>query len=535
MIQADFLLIASREDIDSSSSWNQELLRNIPNAFLQAVNDFNSGDLRYTWIKFLQKRSPLPDFFSSLEAAIIQELADSPIIESQSGELMAPSKLRMVPVTMLGDHEQPFIPTELARSKYISPRYPHKKHRAELVWLGVKELTPEEFIEDLEIFIESSPEEFQSMSRIWHSRLSKLLRKIAKDQPTLVGKVTELKVIPLTCGRWVSSTQGNMYFSESTSARSKAIRIPNGISITEIDCEAASDRLRRSLFVFLRARMWTTEIVCQEIISTHASSSFDPERLPREDLVSHLMFLFNAGWTSFFDRSAYLWLSTETGSARVSNETYIDSDKVGSASSYFERNRTSFPFIHGDYMNVPPERQPQLRDWMVANLGVAELPRLVAHRASTFWFSDDFRFLLENSCYVSVLLLLRDCWDHYAKWIIQGNDSDLENCKQQVRDAIGSILVSCKGGGSARLRDTTLPTHNMEATNLASQSFIEIPDPENSQWRQLSHFGVVVTAVIGPFIKCLEILKESESTLEKASELYKQIYFQCNLDRSLIL
>jgi hypothetical protein len=327
LIQADFLLIASREDIDSSSQWNQELLRNIPNAFRQAVTDFNSGDLRYTWIKFLQKRSPLPDFFSSLEAAIIQALADSPIIESQSGELMAPSKLRMVPVTMLGDDEQPFIPTELARSKYISPKYPYEKHRAELFWLGVKELTPEELIEDMEIFIESSPEEFQSMSQIWHSRLCKLLQKIAEDQPTLFRKVAGLKVIPLRGGRWVSSTQEIMYFSESTSARNNDIGIPNGLSITEVDGEAASDRLRRSLFVYLGARTWTTEIVCQDIISTHASSSFAPGRLPREDLVSHIMFLFHAGWrphsgwTPLRVNSTCLWLSTESGSAKVSNET----------------------------------------------------------------------------------------------------------------------------------------------------------------------------------------------------------------------
>jgi hypothetical protein len=38
-------------------------------------------------------------------------------------------------------------------------------------------------------------------------------------------------------------------------------------------------------------------------------------------------------------------------------------------------------------MKVPPEMQPQLRDWMVANIGVAEFPRLVtygAFNASTF-------------------------------------------------------------------------------------------------------------------------------------------------------
>ena len=44
----------------------------------------------------------------------------------------------------------------------------------------------------------------------------------------------------------------------------------------------------------------------------------------------------------------------------------------------------------------------------------------------------------------------------------------------------------------------------------------------------------IVTAGIGPFIKYLEILKDSDSNLQKASELYKQIYTQCNLDPSLI-
>jgi hypothetical protein len=49
LIQADFLLIASREEVDSSD-WNRGLLQHIPNAFRRAVEAFNSGDLRYTWM-----------------------------------------------------------------------------------------------------------------------------------------------------------------------------------------------------------------------------------------------------------------------------------------------------------------------------------------------------------------------------------------------------------------------------------------------------------------------------------------------------
>lgn len=44
-IQSDFLLIANREDIDSSSIWNHCLLEAIPRAFLDVVQEFNNGDM----------------------------------------------------------------------------------------------------------------------------------------------------------------------------------------------------------------------------------------------------------------------------------------------------------------------------------------------------------------------------------------------------------------------------------------------------------------------------------------------------------
>jgi hypothetical protein len=531
LIQADFLLSASREDIDASSPWNQVLLENIPKAFVKAVEDFNSGDLRYTWIKFLQKRSPFSDFFSSLEESIVQALSDLPILESQSGKLMVPSKLRMVPATMLGDDEQPFVPTDLSGSKYISPKYSLEKHRAELSLLGVKDVTPEEFLKDLEMFIKSSPENFQTMPQIWHSRLCKLLYQFSIGKATAKEKVAKLEIIPLNGGggKWISSSKQVLYFSDE---KNKDVQIPNGIEMKEINFEAASDCSRRNLYTLLGARAWTNEKICQAIISTHSSSSFLPLLLSPEELISHTIFLFNANWTNINPR--HLWLLTESGAAKPSIEAYIDSDKTGSASTLFGQDKKLFSFIHSDYsMKVPLDRQPQLRDWMVANLGVAEFPRLISEHDSNTQLNEDFQFLLQNSDYISVLLLLRDNWNHYAKWITKGNKSTMK-CTQKVRRAIGSMPVSCKGGGSTKLRETILPTLNTDAKILPSISFLEIPDPEHPQWKQLHHFGVVVIAGIGPFIKYLEILKNSDATLEKASELYKQIYTQCNLDPSLI-
>jgi hypothetical protein len=378
------------------------------------------------------------------------------------------------------------------------------------------------------VFITSYPEKFHSMPQTWHSGLCKLLSQFSEGTAAVKNKVSCLELIPLIGGQWISSSQQDLYFSDE---KKKDVQIPNGLEMKEIDFVAASDLSRRNLYMLLGARMWTNEKVCQAITSTHASRSFRPQKLPPKDLISHIMFLFHANWTRVKAKS--LWLVTESGTAKASFDAYIDSDKSVSASILFGKDRKLFPFIHSDYLAVPPDMQPKLRAWMVANLGVADIPRMVSYNDSEPELSEDFQFLLSHADYLPVLLLLRDNWDHYAKWISEEKKSARE-CARQVKEAIGNLSVSCKGGISAMLKKTLLPTPNMEASSLVSMSFLEIPEPEHPQWRQLRHFGVLVTPGIGPFIKYLEILKESGGTSKEASELYKQLHTQCNLDPTLI-
>jgi hypothetical protein len=512
------------------------------------VDTFNSGNLRYTWIRFLEKRSPFSDFFSSLEESIIRVLADAPIIESHAGELTPPSKLKMLGVKALGHFGEQFDPTEIARTKYVSSKYSYSRYHAELSWLGVEEVTPREFIQDLGIFIESSPQEFQNMPETWHSDLSKIIQHLIVSLPTLRELIEKMKMVPLKNGQWVSSSQRSLYFADIVPDSAETLKVPNGILIAEIDPRAVSNIARRNLFTSMGARPWTNENVCRSITSIHASFSFLPQTLAREDLVSHLMFLFRTGWTDMPRWTATnanpisLWLSTESGSVRRSDEIYIRSDRAGAVSRCLEQHRDRLPFLHDDYLRlVPQERQQQLREWMIANLGVAEYPRLIATTPSTVVLSEDFRFLLDNSDYLSILLLLIDCWEFYATWIVQDwKLPDRRDCKQLVKEAIGNMSVSCKGGVSARLKDTVLPRHEVVAGIMTSKSlesslsFIDLPDPENPKWKELGHFGVVVNLGMDYFINCLDILKASGATLEATSELYMQIYHQCNFDLSLV-
>jgi hypothetical protein len=63
----------------------------------------------------------------------------------------------------------------------------------------------------------------------------------------------------------------------------------------------------------------------------------------------------------------------------------------------------------------------------------------------------------------------------------------------------------------------------MALEGVTAVSFLDVPEPEDPRWKYLSRFGVVVESGAGPFIQCLWQLKVSRASINKVSELYKQI------------
>ena len=113
-----------------------------------------------------------------------------------------------------------------------------------------------------------------------------------------------------------------------------------------------------------------------------------------------------------------------------------------------------------------------------------------------------------------------------------GNEST-EKAKSKLREHFANMTVHCKGGGTARLKETMLPLDNMVSENMAALAFIDIPDPEDHHWRFLGFLGTVVNTRVS-FIQCLRLLKESGGTLEQTSELYKQIFLHSSGQEEVI-
>jgi hypothetical protein len=519
-MQADFLLIANRADIDVSSAWNRQLLVAIPEAFLQAVQILNKGHrLRYTWTRYLSDRPPLSDFFEHLETGIRRSLSKAEIIESLSGDVVAPRKLKFVPTEFRDDQGMPLVYTERTVSKYMSPKYA-VDDKATFILLGVQELTTSEFIDDLQSYISTAPETFQAMSSSWHSSLAEALIHAIHRDARNKARVADLAIIPLKDGRWVTSGRQQICFASMT----EKVNIPRTISIGEIDPTAIPQSSRRSLYILLGARTYSKDLVCDAIVRAQNLPDFDPDALDASDLISHADFLFQAGWKNSGDHD--LWVATEAGVAKRGSETFANSLKPHSAKALFNDMGARFGFLHRGYSEANSSLDESWMKWICEHLQVAEYPRLVLALSPKLVLAKDFRTLTEDVDPLRFLLLLRDRWDTYAQNFVprENAEAEVESSKAKLREKMAALAVPCQGGGTCPLGQTVLPLTQIVSEDMNSTTFLQVPMPEDTRWKFLRHFGVIVDAGVSQYVQYLRQIKMgSEMSVKGVTEIYRQI------------
>jgi hypothetical protein len=180
VLQADFVLVANREDIESESPWNQVLVYHIPYAILAAIDRLNDGEYRFSWLRHVPFKDVRDDFFHGVGPTTMQLLSQRRILESVNGILMLPSELALVPDAFADNKGNPLIPQEDSTFVYVSQQYAGEASPA-LQLLGVKYVSGEEFLDDLGNFIGTRPNKFQSMPIEWHATLCEALDSLLPD------------------------------------------------------------------------------------------------------------------------------------------------------------------------------------------------------------------------------------------------------------------------------------------------------------------------------------------------------------------
>ena len=211
-MQGDFLLTANREEIDNSSHWNRVLCDASVDAFIAAIDYFNSGPLRYAWPHYLPT-AKVPDIFKKLRSDIMKRLSEELVLESCDGTMRRPTSLRCVPSRFTDDKGVPFTLGPHTESKYLSLKYP-RWETGPASALGVNDLPSREFLQDLASTILKDERTFRSQPRQWHSKLAKTLLALAvRDEHKSV--ISTLDIIPLRDGQWVSAQRRTIFFSEN--------------------------------------------------------------------------------------------------------------------------------------------------------------------------------------------------------------------------------------------------------------------------------------------------------------------------------
>lgn len=519
-MQADFLLIANREDIDVSSAWNRRLLLAIPEAFLRAVQIMNKGSLRYSWIRYLPERPPLSDFFENLDHRICGILSRNEIMESLSGCLCTPRMLRFVPPEFRDKEDLPLIQTGATVSRYLSSQYVVADKTA-YIRLGVQELSCNEFVEDLQSFVSNDPETFQEMPAAWHCSLSDALIHAIHRDPRIKEKVLGLAIIPLKDGQWVASSQQQTCFASP----SEDPKIPRGIPMSDIDPQAVSHPSRRNLFILLGAKTYSKDLVCAVIVNEQGKPDFNPDNLNANELISHVVFLYEAGWKNTGKHD--LWVVTKDGSTKRGSKTYADSSQEFSARSLLEDLSTQwsdFNFLHKGYSDAIQPTDGSWTAWLREHLFVAEYPHLVLYTSPKLVLTREFRVLAAEENVLRLLLLLRDRWNDYSKYFVSNDQPEIEETpKAQFRERMAALAVPCQGGGRAPLRHTVLPLTELMPEATTSTTFLHIPTPDDSRWKFLRHFGVVVELGVSQYLAYVRQLKQSGASLKRVTEIYEQM------------
>ncbi|KAJ3570588.1 hypothetical protein NPX13_g5679 [Xylaria arbuscula] len=366
VINADFLLVANREDIVSSSDCNKALQNSIIDVFQGAIEQLNTKGLRYTWPKYVPTLKFLHSF-QDVQNGMKNMLLHGKFLESISEAPVATLFARYVPQDLRGGNNMPLTLSPKTMSKYLSLRYADSDWDC-LAQLGVRMLSDAEFLEDLAIlvtdkaFIEQESEE-------WHTQLSTILIRLCKkDEHKAVIK--NLPLIPLQDGRWVSVSVGNIFFE------SEGPPIPDGLGVLFLHARAAENGTRRLFFKALGVQSLSVSNIQDLILTAHSET--DASEMPTQDLIiTHTVFLFRTLWSSN-GKPPPFWVVSELGSYLRADQAYLDITTDHYFAQYFEEFRDRFCFLHPKYYEaVRSEDKESWLSWLRKELKVRNTAQLL--------------------------------------------------------------------------------------------------------------------------------------------------------------
>ncbi|GKB76142.1 histidine kinase-, DNA gyrase B-, and HSP90-like ATPase family protein, partial [Tanacetum coccineum] len=220
IIQADFIVSSSREEVDPHSPWNQWLLMEFPKLFVNAELSFcsltcfkeNPAKGVSVFMSFVPLEGEVHGFFSQLPNMIISKLCTSSclLLQGEDNEWVTPCKV----LRNWTEQTRSLLPDSLIR-EHLDVGYLHKDTlltdslaRA----LGIEECGPKVLIQVMASLCQA--DSLKSMGLDWLSSWLNVLflMLVNATEYDFISSFSQLPIIPILDGNYASINEGAIWF-----------------------------------------------------------------------------------------------------------------------------------------------------------------------------------------------------------------------------------------------------------------------------------------------------------------------------------
>ncbi|XP_076112450.1 uncharacterized protein LOC143080482 isoform X2 [Mytilus galloprovincialis] len=316
IIQADFDVPSSREDVDCDSAWNQWIRNEIHKLFLEALDvfknhkEFTGMKALINFLQFVPVEGEILDFFRPVSTQILKQLRAKPCLPTQpynGGEVLWKLPTQVVTVKDSLVHE---VVTPEFLQKHLDLFYLHREvadmlNPTLIQCLGIESLTVNHLIQ-IGKAITMSPineDDFCTSIYVIAKWLACVYRSLDEfhDNQEIYIELKKMKIIPLASQVFVSLEDNTIFFPLSLEDMARSQKYRDPISYLQEDMKtihplflAAPDNEVNSQVQKMLVKLDVCQLTPNEVINHHILPVLKSEMWKnknRETLISYLVYI----------------------------------------------------------------------------------------------------------------------------------------------------------------------------------------------------------------------------------------------------
>ncbi|XP_077982386.1 uncharacterized protein LOC144437336 [Glandiceps talaboti] len=230
VVQGDFDVPSSREDVDMDSAWNQWLRSELPTLFIEALQAFRGhpslSDLQAvcSFLQYVPLEDEILGFFKPVARQILQQLKASPCLptdvqtEDDHYEWKLPSELAVTRDPLLRQVITSDLLHQHLNRCYLHPNVLSAISMPLINMLGVQTLSVKHLLEVGKAITSQTDEDTLSVSFVakWLACLHRLMESdYSIQEDTIIQQVKNIAIIPLSNGQYVALSTCSVFFPVS--------------------------------------------------------------------------------------------------------------------------------------------------------------------------------------------------------------------------------------------------------------------------------------------------------------------------------